>query len=260
MELKIYIREWHGIDLTRLPAAANVKDAPAGAEVYAEFYAALNAGQGEISPSWVAAKRILGVAIETLFEDFRQQHGREPAILAVGAGRAYAEGVWLDHQRDVTLNDWQDDSLEYAKTHWPDAKTLIGDARQLDAARKFDFITLMGMDYTMTLEEFSGVLAGCANMLAEHGAIIMYCASVLSFRQMAVVPAKHMLGTYRKTPHLFWGYWRTPGAFVRAAAAAGLKVNMSYTPESGQLTLRPSMLDRVPPWRENNLIQVLVRR
>jgi SAM-dependent methyltransferase len=262
MEMRMYQRTWHGIDLTTLPAAASAIDRPASAEFYAQFYRALAEGRGKIEPRWVESKRQLGESIERgIIQPWKQTHSRSPKILALAAGKAAAERVWIEHGHDVTFNDCQEESLADVRRDFPGAKLLIGDVRDLKPAH-YDFITALTLDYVMTRDELTEFLSNISKWLTPDGKIILYCASTLSLRQMAVEVAKHLLGRYRRTPHVFWGYWRTPGEFTSAARRAGLRVCASQKlSAAGNHSLRDrGVLAFLPPIRDSHLIVTFDRR
>jgi hypothetical protein len=259
MEMRMFQRSWHGIDLTSLPAAAAAQDKPASAEFYAQFYEALASGRGRIEPQWIEAKRRLGEAIETdLISPWKSGHNRTPRILALGAGNAIVEGVWRERDNDVTFHDCQEDSLAAVRARFPEAPRLIGDLQQIAPAEKYDLITAITIDYVMTAAELVAFLGRIRNWLAADGRVILYCASVLSFRQMAVETVKSLLGRYRVGQYVFWGYWRTPSEFLRAARRAGLRAGTLFqlSASAGRPSLRPAtFLERTfPPLRDPNLV------
>jgi SAM-dependent methyltransferase len=261
MELRMYQRMWHGIDLTMLPAAADAIHKPASAEFYAQFYQALEAGRGRIDPQWLGSKRHLGEAIERgLILPWKEKHHRSPSILALAAGKAFAERVWAEHGFDVVFNDCQEESLAEVRRDFPKAAFLVGDVRDLKPSTRYDLITALTLDYVMARNELVEFLATISGWLAPGGQIILYCASTLSLRQIAVEAAKHLLGRYRRRPHVFWGYWRTPGEFGIVARRAGLRMRSSQQ-FAGRVREQP-LKDRgifscLPPWRDSNLVVTL---
>lgn len=249
---------WHGIDLTQLPAAATAQDKPAGAEFYAQFYQALSAGRGHIDPQWLESKCQLGEAIERdLIAPWKQKHGRSPRILALGAGKAPVERVWHERGHAVTFHDCQEDSLADVRSLHPQANFLIGDIFKLEPDTRYDLVTMITIDYVMNRREFAAFLSHAARWLDSGGQIIAYCASTLSFRQATVEIAKHCLGVYRRQPHVFWGYWRTPGEFFKVARLAELHLDGIYFVTGGTaggLCLQKSgWLGRIPSWRNPHL-------
>lgn len=236
MELRLYQRNWHGVDLTRLPAAAAVRDKPAGPEFYAEFYAALAAGQGCVDPAWIEGKRSLGRELASLFTKW------EPAssILAVASGRAYVEAEWIK-DFEVTFNDCQDSSLAALRERHPGAKCLVGDAHTLQPVERFDIITLITLDYALRHNDLAALLTHLANLLNSGGRIVLYCASTLSWRQFAAETVKHLTSRYRRIPHIFWGWWRSPAEFFKLGRSCGLHTT-AYSHTATGLT-------ELPRWR-----------
>jgi len=227
--MRMYQRMWHGIDMTTLPAATTATDKPVAAEFYAQFYEALAAGRGRIEPQWLEHKRQLGEIIERgLIKPWQQKHGCSPRILALGSGSAPVERVWHEHGHAVTFHDCQEASLTEMRKLYPSAEFLIGDIFQMTPAKTYDLITLITIDYVMNRREFVEFLTRATRWLEPGGQIILYCASTLSFRQMAAEIIKRALGRYRNGRQIFWGYWRTPGEFFKTARAAGLRVAEVY--------------------------------
>ena len=261
MEMLLFQRAWHGIDLTSLPAAAAAKDKPAGAEFYAQFYRALAAGQGGIDSRWLENKRRLGDAIEReIIIPWRERIGRDPKILALAAGKAPVERVWSERGHEVTFNDCQDDSLADLRREFPAARFLIGDATTLSPAGRYDLITAITLEYVMDRGELVKFLARAKSWLQPRGQIILYSASTLSFRHVAVETVKRILGTYRRRAHVCWGYMRTPGEFFSIAHEAGLRVVASCGfagGAGGKLNLRARTPKYLPPLRDPNLIVIL---
>lgn len=257
MEMRMYQRTWHGIDLTSLPAAATASDKPAAVEFYAQFYQALAAGRGRIEPQWLENKRQLGEAIgRDLIAPWQKKHGRSPRILALGAGKAPVEHVWHQQGHAVTFHDCQEDSLAETRRLYPQANFLIGDIFQMQPAEQYDLITLITIDYVMNRQEFVEFLARAACWLGG-GQIVIYCASTLSYRQMAVEIVKRCLGRYRKNRQVFWGYWRTPGEFFTAAARAGLRVAEVYHLGAARLKPAAPLVRRWPQLRSTHLVVTL---
>lgn len=251
----MYQRLWHGLDLTSLPAGRTAEDQPVGAEFYAQFYEALAAGRGRIDPVWLANKRQFGEIIQhSLITPWQRQHGRSPRILALGSGNAPVERVWHEHGHAVTFHDCQEASLAEARRLYPSAGFLIGDIFKLTPEKKYDLVTLITIDYVMNRREFVEFLARAARWLDPGGQIVIYCASTLSFRQMAVEVVKRALGRYRNHRQVFWGYWRTPGEFFKTADRAGLRVAAVY--HLGGTALQPVhlLVHRLPPWRSTHLV------
>jgi hypothetical protein len=263
MEMQIFQRTWHGIDLTALPAAAQARAKPAGPEFYAQFYEALASGRGKIDPAWLENKRRLGQAIERdLIVPWQKKNGRAPKILALAAGRAPVERVWCERGHEVTFNDCQEHSLAELRREFPAARFLVGDVNKLKPDSKYDLITAITLEYVMNRRELAGFLS-CAESWLQSGAqFILYSASILSFRQMVVETLKHLLGRYRREPHVFWGYWRTPGELSAIACQAGLRVTGVFRLTRGaagelRLTARSGTFARFPPLRDPNLVVTL---
>lgn len=108
----------------------------------------------------------------------------------------------------------------------------------------------------MNRREFVEFLRRVARWLEPGGQIILYCASTLSFRQIAVELVKRALGRYRNGRQVFWGYWRTPGEFFKTAKAAGLRVAEVYR-LGATLQVPPPLIRRLPPWRSTHLVVTL---
>lgn len=258
MEMRMYQRTWHGIDLTSLPSAAIAQDKPASAEFYRQFYEALSAGRGKIESSWLASKRQLGEAIERdLIAPWQTCARRAPRILALGSGSAPVERVWHERGHRVTFHDCQEASLAETRRACPGAEFLIGDIVELEPKADYDLITLITIDYVLNRAEFAGFLSRAARWLNSGGQIIIYCASTLSFRQMAVETARRLSGHYRNGRQVFWGYWRTPGEFFRAARNAGLRLTAAYHPSGDGLKKSRGLATKLPPLRNPHLIVTL---
>ena len=257
MQMRMYQRMWHGIDMTTLPAAKTATNQPVAAEFYAQFYEALAAGRGRIDPQWLESKRQFGEIVQRdLITPWQQKHGRSPRILALGSGSAPVERVWHEHGHAVTFHDCQEASLAEMRALHPAAEFLIGDIFKLTPEKKYDLVTLITIDYVMNRREFVEFLRRVARWLEPGGQIILYCASTLSFRQIAVELVKRALGRYRNGRQVFWGYWRTPGEFFKTAKAAGLRVAEVYR-LGATLQVPPPLIRRLPPWRSTHLVVTL---
>ena len=258
MEMRMYLREWLGIDLTTLPAAAEAQDKPASAEFYAQFYQALASGRGKIDPQWLESKRELGEAIERfIIAPWQQQHKRSPRILALGAGKAPVERVWHQRGHAVTFHDCQEDSLAEVRRLHPQAEFLVGDISKLAPVGRYALVTMICVDYVLNRREFIAFLSRAVRWLEPGGQIVLFCASTLSFRQMAAEIIKRSLGRYRNGRRIFWGYWRTPGEFFATARQAGLRVARVYRAGGSGLREVAPLLRRLPPLRDNGLIMTL---
>lgn len=254
----MFQRTWHGIDLTSLPAAARISDKPVSVEFYAQFYQALAAGRGRIEPQWLENKRQLGEAIgRDVIGAWQKKMARSPRILALGSGTAPVERVWHERGYAVTFHECQEDSLAATRQLYPAANFLIGDILQLKPAAHYDLVTLITIDYVMNHREFVEFLTRAAGWLVADGQIVIYCASTLSFRQMAVETVKRCLGRYRNNRQVFWGYWRTPGEFFKAAAAANLLVSAAYRLDGSALKQTAAFARWLPPWRDSHLVVTL---
>ena len=239
MQMRMFQNTWHGIDLTSLPAAKQAHDRPAGAEFYAQFYHLLASGQGRVQPDFLESKRQLGEMIEQgIIIPWQRQNGRRPKILALAVGKAPVEQVWCEHGYDLTFNDCQEDSLASLRLEFPQAYFLIGDIFQIAPDSKYDLITAITLDYVMDKRELTEFLVRVAGWLQPGGQIILYCASTLSFRQIAREIVKKILGYYRRQPHVFWGYWRTLGEFCDVAKRAGLRMRRLTSDAKGRLQLK----------------------
>lgn len=260
MQMRMFQHTWHGIELASLPAAAAAREAPASAEFYAQFYAALESGRGRIEPAWLAAKRQLGEVIgRELLGLGTAPRGRPPRVLALAAGKAFAERVWLEHGADVTFHDCQEASLAELRRQHPQARCLIGDIHRITPETKYDFITMLTVDYVMTRAELTQFLGLISGWLAVGGQIVLYCANVLSLRQMLAEMVKSCLGRRPRKRDVFWGYWRTPGEFFWIARRADLRLwqilHFGAGPD-GRSSLRaaPRLAGRLPPLRDSNLV------
>jgi cyclopropane fatty-acyl-phospholipid synthase-like methyltransferase len=210
-----------------------------------------------VEPGWLAGKRQLGEAIERdLIAPWRKKNRRAPRILALGSGSAPVERVWHERGHAVTFHECQESSLVETRRACPTAEFLIGDIFQLAPEKKYDLVTLITIDYVMNRREFVEFLRRAACWLEPGGQIILYCASTLSFRQMAVEFIKRALGRYRNGRQIFWGYWRTPGEFFRTARAAQLRVSEVYHLGT-VLQVPPPLIRRLPPWRSTHLVVTL---
>ncbi len=251
---------WHGIELASLPAAAAARHAPASAEFYAQFYAALESGRGRVEPGWLEDKRRLGEVIgREILGLGPPLHGAPPRVLALAAGKAFAERVWLECGADVTFHDCQEASLADLRRQHPPARCLIGEIHRITPETDYDFITLLTVDYVMRRRELAEFLRRISGWLAAGGQIVLYCANVLSLRQMLAETVKMCLGRRRDPRAVFWGYWRTPGEFFRVARRAGLRLAqvLYFAGErGGGRRLRPASrwVRRWPPLRDSNLV------
>ena len=113
MQMPFYKREFLGVDLAALPAAAKAEPHPVGPELWEQLYAQVNEERDAVDEVWQAAKtdygqRLLSHVIET----WEKKHGRKPRILSVSVGLGVAEEVWLKAGYDVTLHECQSESLE----------------------------------------------------------------------------------------------------------------------------------------------------
>lgn len=243
--------------MTTLPAAFADPARPVSSEFYAQFYAALGAGQGKVDDNWLQAKHNLGVAIERdIIAAWKQQHGRAPHILALGTGKGTAERVWHGCDHKITFHDCQEDSLAELRAACPQAGFLVGDFDKLVPPEKYDLITMLTIDYVMNRREFIGFLSRVSRWLTPDGQLIVYCASTLSLRQFTAEIIKRALGRYRNRRQVFWGYWRTPAEFFRAAGAAGLRVTEVY--RLGEPLFKAGPLTRrLPPLRDTGLIMTM---
>ena len=254
MEVRMFQKMWHGIDLTSLPAAFSDPNKPVSAEFYEQFYAALEAGQGKVEEHWSEAKRNLGAVIEDgIISEWQKEHGRAPRILALGVGTAIAERVWYERGHQVTFHECQADSLEEVLRVCPGADHLIGSFEDLKPDGQYDLITMLTIDYVMNRREFTEFLVRVAGWLTNEGQLIIYCASTLSVRQFVAETVKRLLGRYRKNRQVFWGYWRSPHEFFRVANAAGLRV-VDVFRFGNPLKKAGWFTRKLPPLRDTNLI------
>lgn len=257
MEVRMYLPTWHGIELGALAAARGLEERPAGPEFYGEFYAALAREHSRTDAAWEEGKRQLGRAFLPQFERWRQAHGRPPSVLALAAGFAHTEGEWLKAGYEVTLNDCQPDSLEQARMRWPGAPLLVGDVQSLQPGRTFDIITAVTLDYVFDRAALVQMLRRLRSWLGPGGEILLYCASTLSWLQMAREVVKRLLGRHRRKGQVFWGWWRTPSEFRDAARAAGLRARGVWMPGPGGLVARPAALQWLPSLASPHLVVIL---
>ncbi|HEX4341985.1 MAG TPA: hypothetical protein VH255_01255 [Verrucomicrobiae bacterium] len=250
----MFQKEWHGIDLITLPGAFSDPTKPASAEFYAQFYAALESGQGKVDEGWLQAKQNLGEVIEThIIAPWKQQHGRSPRILALGAGKAFAERIWYEHGHTLTFHECQAGSLEEVQQACPKADLLIGSFEGLTPDGRYDLITMLTIDYVMNRAEFTEFLSRAGRWLTDDGQLIIYCASTLCLRQFGAEMVKRLLGRYRNNKQVFWGYWRSPNEFFRIAPKAALRVADVY--RFGNPLKKAGWFNRkLPPLRDTNLI------
>jgi hypothetical protein len=249
MQRRIYIREWRGIDLTTLPAARDASDRPAGPALYTQFYEALRASAPHPDPAWADNKVRLGEFIATeVLGRWRQQHGRSPRILALAAGEGLAEGIWLEQGWNVTLQEVQPVSLATLSAKFPHAPTVIGDVRELGDIGKYDIVAILASEYVLSREELRSVFQKVRAWLTGDGWFVVVSVSVLSLRQWAVEMVKALSGRHRHAPHVFWGWWRTPGEFREIAAEAGLTLIAVYR-EASRARAYPVMKRRPRAWQ-----------
>jgi hypothetical protein len=258
--MRMFQRSWHGIDLTRLPAAKLVKDKPAGVEFSTQFYQLLASGEGCIEPSDLESRRRLGETIEQgIILPWQKQNGHPPKILALAVGKAPIEQVWCEHGHDLTFNECQEDSLTELRRKFPRARFLVGDIFQIVSDTKYDLITAITVDYVMDRRELTEFLARVTGWLQPGGQIIVYCSSTLSIRQIIREIIKHLLGYYGRKPHVFWGYWRTLGEFCDIAKRTGLKVRRLTNDAAGRVQLKsvPKIFSAIPALSNSNLVLTL---
>ena len=254
MEIRMHQRSWHGIPLASLESAKRLGNSPAGTEFYLEFYAKLAAGYGRIPEEWTAEKIRLGQALGRLFLTWRQN----PRILAVGCGTALVEREWLQLAGDITFNDCQAASMESLKSEIPDAKTIVADARNLPSDQKFDIITLITIDYALAHTDLAGLLTNLARSLAPGGRIVLYCASTLNWRQLAVESGKFILGRRKPDDSVFWGWWRSPAEFTRLGGKCGLE-SEAYSHTGSGIRRRPKWCRSLMSLRSTNFTIVYRR-
>ena len=237
----MYAREWRGVDLTTLPAARDASTRPAGPALYKQFYEALQARERRPDPTWAHNKVRLGEFISTeILNRWRQRHGRSPRILALAVGEGLAEGVWLEQGWNVTLQEAQRVSLGKLNEKFPNAPSVIGDLRQLGDIGKYDIVAILASEYVLDREELKSMFRKVRTWLTEEGCFLVVSVSVLSLRQWAVEILKVFSGQRRRTPHVFWGWWRSPGEFRQIGADAGLTLTSVYR-ESPNARTNPTM-------------------
>lgn len=260
MQRPMYIRYWLDVDLTELPAARNQHGKLAGPDVYAQFYEALAAGMGKVDPQWVHTKRSEGRAIaQSILEPWRRRHGRSPRILSLGAGMGIAESLWLEGGLNVVLQDCQERSLRDIAAKFPNARTLIGDVREIAIAGRYDIVSMLALEYVMSRADLKLLFRKIAGCLAGEGLLLLQSVSTLSVRQWLAEMVKANSGRHEN--RLLWGWWRTPAEYLRIARGTGLALaaGYSFSESSGRkvvLQPRSSFSCRWPPVRSNNTLMI----
>ena len=241
METAFYQSSWHNIALGNLPGANRTVDTPAGAEFYNQFYAALEDGSGSVGDVWRGEKVSLGREVaEQVFKPWERGRGRRPRILALCAGKAVAEEVWLAEGYEVTLHECQTTSLKDVCDRYPEAPVLISDVRSLCISGQFDIIIMLGGDYFLSKQELTDLLCTASKSLAKDGLLILWSTTVLSVTQGVKEFVKHLIGRYLSSSYVFWGWWRTVSEFSKFARPARLRLTESYSTDSpaGQTVMR----------------------
>jgi SAM-dependent methyltransferase len=262
MQLKMYERQWHGIDLLKVPGAASLGGELPDGNFFENYYALLD--RSHVPPAWIQGKINLGQSIQKLFfEPFVERTGNAPAILAVGAGRGYTEGVWAEAGGELTFHDYSSSSLAHLRARFPNASYVTGNMCDLQLDRKYDFITMITVDYCAATKQLRELLGKLAQFLKANGRIILVSCSALSWRRLLGELLKHATGHYRLRPALFWGYWYTPATLARAATSAGLGVESVH--RFGRAASNPSGMAQVSflplamRWNDANLALTLCR-
>jgi len=224
MKLRAYHHSWQQVDLTTLPAPAN---APAGPELYRQFYIELEQGRGAPDQHWRTTKRTLGEGIaHHVFEQWESRFGRKPRILALAVGLGVAEGVWLEREYDVTLHDCQETSLRTLRERFPQVPVIIADLRTIEIPAKFDIIIILASEYMLSSRELASFLRVAKSSLAEDGRLVLHSVSILSMVRLAKECVKRFMR--HREARVFWGWLRTPSELARSAADAGLRVESAY--------------------------------
>lgn len=254
----MYIREWLGIDLTTLPAGRTGQTRPADWTIYEQFYAALESGLGKDDRARAEKKRALGKAISRqIFDDWEQQHGKPARILALAVGNGLAESSWLEEGRDVTLHEGQQLSIRDLCARFPAAPTILGDVCEIEPAGTYDIVVMLALDYALSHVKLQAVLAHAFRWLEPGGWLVLESVTILSVRQLAAEIVKAFAGRYQKIPHIYWGWWRTPGEMAKMARTAGLLLRRVYyisgASEGLILVRRPKLSQSWPPLRQGDL-------
>jgi SAM-dependent methyltransferase len=266
MEMRMFQRTWHSINLLEFPAAAQCRNTPAGPEFYAQFYQALEAGKGKVDSGWAEAKRNLGKTIEAEFLlPWTELHGRKPRILSLGAGKALSEQVWLENSYDVTLQECQSASLKGVSEKFPKARILIEDVCNLKVDEKYDVIAMLALDCALNRQDLIRLLAKAKSWLSPDGVIVFHSVNTLSLRQLAAEIVKKITARHIRVPHIFWGWWRSLGEYCHLAKQAGLSAKEVYCfgdsqSRSKQLVLRSGVFQRTVHLRGGNCIMIFSPR
>ncbi len=245
MNLKMFQREWHGIDLREIRAGRGRRDELPTSDFYREFYERLAREKATIDGNWAAAKREMGAMSRKAFlEPWEAKHGRKPSILALGAGFGYIEMDWLERGYDVTLQECQSASIDGVLERFPGTKVLIGDAQTMAIEGKYDIVTLFGLDCTLRPDECVDLLKTSKRCLSPEGVILLYSVNTLSLRQLAAEVVKTIIGHHQRNGYIFWGVWRSVGEYVAMGREAGTPVQTCYLMDGP---------DREAPFREFRL-------
>jgi hypothetical protein len=257
MQLPMYVRECQGVELASLPAAAKMGGQPVTAKFYGELFAAIQA-LGPSDPKWVEGKREFGRRIaKELLHPWMERHGRKPRILALGVGEGWTECTWLEEGFDVTLHDGTEAYFGQIRQRHPEAKLLKADFAEINFSEAFDVITILALDFTMERQEFVAFLKRLTGFLTGEGAIICYCPNVLSLRRMAIDAVRRLADYHRRKGWIWWGWWRTPNEYLKAARACGLRVTRELLPKGSEAQ---KIKFAIPPWRESNGVFLFERR
>lgn len=262
--MKMYERSWHGIDLLSVPGAKALdSNLPDGA-FFGSFYDQLAQGRGSVSADWMQGKVAMGQSIhQEFFEPFKTANGRQPTVLAVSTGRGYAEGVWAEAGADVTFHEYADSTLDFLRSRFPMAKYIAGDVKDLRLGTTFDFVTLIGAEYCVTVPQMVNLFSRVGEWINRDGKIIMVTHCALSWRRLLGEALKRAVGTYRRKPAVFWGYWNTPKGLARAARSAGLELDAVYRfngGTGGSMHIQKVTYRRLAmTWRDPNLVMIFRR-
>jgi len=257
MKLRAYHDSWQQVDLTALPAPSN---APAGPELYRQFYIELEQGRGAPDRHWRSTKRTLGESIrQHIFEPWESRFFRKPRILALAVGLGAAEGVWLERGYDVTLHDCQETSLRTLRERFPQAPVIIADLRSIVIPAKVDIIIILASEYMLSNRELADFLHVAKSSLAEDGCLVVHSVSILSMVRLGKECLKRFIR--HRESRVFWGWLRTPSELARSAAHAGLQVESAYrVGANGSNTVlkkRWRLLDTRPTLHDESVLLVL---
>ena len=255
--MRAYQRSWHQVDLTALAPAP---DAPAGPELYQQFYAELDEGRGAQDQHWRSTKRTLGEEVAcNILDRWEQRFGRKPRILALAVGLGTAEGVWLERGCDVTLHDCQETSLRRLRRRFPEAPVMIADLRAIEIPPGFDIVVMLASEYILSDGELDRFMQVVKGSLSENGRLVLHSVSILSMLRLSKQWVKRLSGYH--TGGIFWGWLRTPAELARSARSAGFRVETAYRVgvqgSDSVLYERSALLKVTPTLHDESVVFVL---